>query len=137
MKKILHAINSLFRPQKLVIAVDFDGTIVKNRWPEIGPWKLGARSVLTWLKSRSHTVIIWTCREGEEQQNARQHLLENNRSYFHYFNQNIPERVEQYGIESRKVSADWYVDDKAGFVGWWSIPFIVLWQEHKLRRMNQ
>jgi hypothetical protein len=111
--------------KKLVIAIDFDGTIVKDRWPEIGPFRFGAKWCLKWLKKRGHVLILNTCREDKLLHNAWLKVW----SWFNYYNQNDPKRSQQYGSDCRKISADWYIDDRAGFLGWWSIPFIIWWLE--------
>lgn len=124
-----------------MIAVDMDGTIVKNKWPEIGPFRFGAKWCLKWMKRRGHELILNTCREHSHSINTdKQCLLCDARGFlikeifnFDYYNQNTPELIAQYGGDCRKISADWMIDDKAGFLGWWSIPLIVLWLEFKNR----
>jgi hypothetical protein len=46
----------------LIIAVDFDGTIVENDFPEIGKELPGAIRTLKDLQAVGHKIIIWTCR---------------------------------------------------------------------------
>lgn len=46
---------------------------------------------------------------------------------FDYYNENCKEVIEQYGGDCRKIVADFYFDDRAGFLGWWSVPLIVFW----------
>jgi hypothetical protein len=139
--KILH-----IPKKRLTIAVDFDGTIVKNAWPEIGEPRFLAFAVLRWLKKRGHCLILWTCREcridGDfdawDDDNcflcSTEIFLETNRVLFDYYNQNSEELKKVYGNDTRKVGADWYIDDKAGFLGWWSIPFIILWLERTVKK---
>jgi hypothetical protein len=120
----------------LIIAVDFDGTIVKDRWPEIGPFRWGAKWCLKWLQKRGHILILWTCREdwyGPKPNllhNAYNFLIEQG-IFIPYKNANSIDKVRIYGGDCRKISADWYIDDKAGFLGWWSIPIIIMWLEWK------
>ena len=112
----------------MIIAVDFDGTIVKNRWPDIGPFRFMARLVLRWLQRRGHTLILWTCREGETLGRAKVFLWSHG-VCFDLWNQNSPERCKEYGGDSRKVSADLYIDDRAGWVFWPLVAAKVLWME--------
>ena len=49
----------------MVIAVDFDGTIVENKYPEIGQELPFAIETLKMLIKDRHRVVLWTCREGE------------------------------------------------------------------------
>lgn len=49
----------------MIIAIDFDGTICQNEYPEIGdPIPLAIESIKE-LKERGHDLILWTCRQGE------------------------------------------------------------------------
>ena len=49
----------------MVIAVDFDGTIVEHRYPEIGAEIPFAIDTLKMLIADRHQVILWTVRENE------------------------------------------------------------------------
>ena len=95
-----------------IIAVDFDGTLCTNNWPDIGEPNL---SLIEWLKQEALTgtkLILWTCRTGEMLDSARDwcalHGL-----YFDAVNSNVPEAIERFGGDSRKIFADLYIDDKA------------------------
>ena len=114
----------------MIIAVDFDGTIVQDRWPDIGPFRFGAKRVLRWLCKRHHILILWTCREGQALGHAKRFLWSHG-IYFDAYNHNIPERIRQYGCDCRKISADLYIDDKAGWVFWPLVWLKVLWMEVK------
>ena len=50
----------------MTIAVDFDGTIVTNRYPQIGSEKPFAVQTLKMLQKEGHHLILWTCRRDEE-----------------------------------------------------------------------
>lgn len=116
----------------MIIAVDFDGTIVKNEWPNIGKMRLFAKFVLKWLKKRGHTLILWTCRSQKEISESAL-FLESRGIEFDYINENPKEAIEKYNNDPRKIGADWYIDDKAGFLGWWSIPIIIWWLERRTK----
>lgn len=49
----------------MVIAVDFDGTVVDHRFPAIGPDVPGAVVVLSELVNRGAKIILWTMRSGQ------------------------------------------------------------------------
>lgn len=106
----------------MIIAIDFDGVIVTNRYPEIGIPLLGMLNVMDGLYDDGHTIIINTCRVGKYAEEAKAFLL-NTGIPFHYFNQNHPERTAKYGEDCRKISADLYIDDKnlGGFPGWLAV----------------
>ena len=49
----------------MVIAVDFDGTIVEHKYPEIGKERPFAIATLKKLQAERHLLILWTVREGQ------------------------------------------------------------------------
>lgn len=100
----------------MIIAVDFDGTICVSRYPKIIRLRFLARPVLRWAHKR-HTIILWTCRNGAALEEAVAWLDEHKVPY-DYVNENPPEQIKLWGGDCRKVSADFYIDDKG--VGWWS-----------------
>lgn len=103
--------------RRVAVAVDFDGTVVREHWPKIGPLKFGAKWVLKWAALRGHRLILWTCREGDLLKEA-QRFLESHGIEFHAINNNLPERIERYCTNPRKVGADLYIDDRAGLIFW-------------------
>ena len=120
---------------KLVIGVDFDGTVVKSKYPKIGRFKFGAKFVIRWLYQRGHTLILWTCREGTLLHEAIWVCLMNGIS-FHYHNKNATKRIKRYGGDCRKLSCDILVDDMAGFVFWPWVFVRVLLKEVKTWVIN-
>lgn len=95
-----------------IIAVDFDGTLCENKWPEIG----GPNFHLIWFLMEQQQkygakLILWTCRVGDRLAEAVQwckdHGLE-----FDAVNTNLPEVLEWMGTDSRKIYADVYIDDR-------------------------
>lgn len=122
-------IESLLKGRKLVVAIDFDGTIVKDKWPEIGKFRWLARPVLDWLFwSRQHELILYTCRESNLLINACEFLVREG-IHFDWINENPERLILKYGTNCRKISADWYVDDRAGFLWWWTVPLIIFFKE--------
>jgi len=105
-------IEECSQKRRVVIAVDFDGVLCENQWPQIGPEKKGNIELAKYRKQAGAALILWTCRCGEQLDEAvawcRERGLE-----FDAVNENLPERVAFYGSESRKISADEYWDDKA------------------------
>ena len=57
-------------------------------------------------------MILWTCRCGEDLTAAVEWCRERGLE-FDYINENVPENVEKWGNDSRKIFAHEYIDDKA------------------------
>jgi predicted mannosyl-3-phosphoglycerate phosphatase (HAD superfamily) len=101
-----------------VIAVDFDGTIVKENYPEIGELIPAAKRTLKRFKEKGGYIIVWTCRSSEALREAEEFLNEWNVPY-DTINENIPCMIERYKTDPRKVGADLYIDDRnPGGVDW-------------------
>jgi len=92
-----------------VIAVDFDGTIVEHRFPNIGPASPGAFMYLCKWKALGIKLILWTMRDGDYLKDAvdwcRKAGLE-----FDAVNEGIDDRN---WTTSNKAYADVYIDDMA------------------------
>ncbi|TDN81825.1 hypothetical protein DET49_12621 [Salegentibacter sp. 24] len=108
-------------PNSLVIAVDFDGTIVDNKYPEIGKPKLFAVETLKKLQEDGHRLILWTYRTGDKLEEAVQ-FCEQRGIEFYTVNKSYPEEVYDKSI-SRKILADIFIDDRniGGMWGWGEI----------------
>ena len=95
----------------MLIAVDFDGTIVEHRYPEIGKELPFAISTLKRLQEERHRLVLWTVREGklldEAVEFCRQRGLE-----FYAVNANFPEEEAKPGAACRKLKADLFIDDR-------------------------
>lgn len=65
--------KDFFRDRKcLRIAIDFDGTIVEHKYPDIGDFLPYALEVLYRLKAAGHKIIIWTARCGKDLERVKQ-----------------------------------------------------------------
>lgn len=104
-------ISEEFGREYTIYAIDFDGTLCESAFSEIGSPNL---ALIEHLKRRKqgNKLILWTCRVGDRLQEAvewcKKYGLE-----FDAVNENLPEMIEQWGGESRKVFADVYIDDKS------------------------
>jgi len=95
-----------------IIAVDFDGCLVEDRWPAIGD---PIQSVIDALKAKQaagYKIILSTCRRGQQLEEAiiwcAGHGI-----VFDAINKNLPEVIQHYGGDTRKISADEYWGDDA------------------------
>ena len=95
-----------------IIAVDFDGTLCEQCWPEIGKPNIRLIGELIYRKSMGDKLILWTCRAGEQLENAVKWCKEYG-LVFDSVNDNLPEIVNLYGSNSRKITADIYIDDRS------------------------
>jgi hydroxymethylpyrimidine pyrophosphatase-like HAD family hydrolase len=105
----------------LIIAVDFDGTIVEDAYPQIGSPKLFAFETLKELAKDGHRLILWTYRNGERLQEAVDFCAKKGVE-FYAVNKNYPEEKFE-GKVSRKINADLFIDDRniGGMLGWGEI----------------
>ena len=53
-------------PRRTILALDFDGTIVEHKFPDIGALKPNVVGVINQLFNEGYYIIIWTCRSGFE-----------------------------------------------------------------------
>lgn len=104
------------------IAVDFDGTIVEHRYPEIGKELLFAFETLKALQKQKHLLILWTYRAGKELDEAVEYCRQNGVE-FYAVNKSYPEEEFDGYYTSRKIEADIFIDDRniGGMYGWGEI----------------
>jgi hypothetical protein len=122
----------------MVIAVDFDGTIVEHEYPKIGREIPFAIDVLKRLQQEEyHQLILWTVREGslldEAVEFCRQRGLE-----FYAVNSDDPADVEYDGKNSRKLKADIFIDDRnlGGLPDWGVIYRMIKYGETYMEAIN-
>ncbi|HDR68558.1 MAG TPA: hypothetical protein ENN61_05850, partial [Bacteroidaceae bacterium] len=101
------------------IAVDFDGTIVEHRYPDIGKEMPFAFDTLRALQDQRHQLILWTFRSGKELEEAVEYCRKNG-IVFYAVNKSYPEEQFDEATSSRKIQADLFIDDRniGGFPGW-------------------
>ncbi len=117
----------------MIIAVDFDGTIVKHRYPKIGEEIPFATDTLRLLIEDQHRLILWTVREGELLEEAIAWCRERGVEFF-AVNRDYPEESEEHKSFSRKLKADLFIDDRnlGGIPDWGTIYAMVSRREHLL-----
>lgn len=107
----------------MTIAMDFDGTIVENRYPEIGRELPFATQTLRMLISDRHRLILWSCREGQLLDDAINWCKERGVE-FYAVNKDYPEETFNTNNHfSRKIKADLFIDDRnlGGLPDWGTI----------------
>ena len=107
----------------MIIAVDFDGTIVEHKYPAIGEEIPFATDTLKMLIREHHKLILWSVREGKLLDEAvewcRQRGVE-----FYAVNRDYPEEtINNNQHFSRKLKADVFIDDRnlGGLPDWGTI----------------
>jgi hypothetical protein len=95
----------------LKIAVDFDGTIVEHKYPEIGKEVMFAFQTLRALQDQGHQLILWTFRSGKELDDAVEYCRRNGID-FYAVNASYPEEEFDEDYDSRKIDADIFIDDR-------------------------
>jgi len=107
----------------MVIGVDFDGTIVEDKYPEIGKELPFATDTLKMLIKEHHRVILWTVREGKYLDDAVNWCRERGVE-FYAVNRDYPEETTDNNDHfSRKLKADVWIDDRnvGGLPDWGTI----------------
>ena len=107
----------------MTIAVDFDGTIVEHKYPEIGEELPFATETLRMLIKDQHRLILWSVREGQLLEDAINWCRERGVE-FYAVNKDYPEeKVEWNNHFSRKIKADVWINDRniGGIPDWGQI----------------
>lgn len=95
-----------------IIAVDFDGTLCENAWPGIGEARAGVIDYVLGQQATGAKLILWTNRRGERLDEAVKWCAARGIA-FDAVNENLPEVIDRFGGDTRKVYADEYLEDKA------------------------
>ena len=105
--------------KSLLIAVDFDGTIVEDAYPKVGKAKPFAIETIKMLQNDGHRIILWTYRHGRALKEAHQFMLDSGIEPY-AVNRSYPEEAAHPSDVSRKINADLFIDDRNfdGFPGW-------------------
>jgi len=95
----------------MTIGVDFDGTIVEHKYPDIGKEIPFAIDTLKRLASERHKIILWSVREGKLLDEAVEYCRKRGLE-FYAVNSNNPENGIARERHQRKLIADVYIDDR-------------------------
>ena len=107
----------------MTIAVDFDGTIVEHRYPNIGKELPFATQTLRMLIEDRHKLILWSVREGKLLEDAVEWCRKRGVE-FYAVNKDFPEEdLTKNQSFSRKLKADVWIDDRniGGLPDWGTI----------------
>ena len=96
-----------------IVAVDFDGTLVEDKFPEIGRPRVNMIQAVKQLQAAGVRVVLWTCRDHDSLKTAVDWCKEKHGLIFDAVNENVAEVQQMFNNDTRKVYADLYIDDKA------------------------
>lgn len=95
-----------------IIAVDFDGTLVEDKFPEIGePIDRVWHDVFN-AQANGAKIILWTSRDNDRLKAAVEFCTAKG-LHFDAINDNLDECKVLFNNDTRKVYANEYWDDKA------------------------
>ncbi len=101
------------RGYRRIVAVDFDGTLAVTKFPEIIKPIPKMIRYCKRLQKGGTILVLYTCRRGRNLQDAVE-WCEGQGLVFDYVNENTAENIANYGgIDTRKIFAHEYIDDKA------------------------
>lgn len=100
-----------------IVAVDFDGTLVEDKFPDIGKPYYTVIEILCYLQQRDGLkLILWTCRtdnnENEKYLTEAIEFCSERGLEFDAINDNIQEVKDYFGNNPRKIFANYYLDDR-------------------------
>jgi hypothetical protein len=106
----------------MIIAVDFDGTIVEHKYPEIGKEKPFAIDTLKHLVEDGHKLVLWSVRQGRLLDEAVNYCRERGVE-FYAVNGDYPGEVPTDAGYTRKLKVDLFIDDRClgGLPDWGTI----------------
>ena len=96
----------------MTIAVDFDGTIVEDKYPQIGKERPFAVATLKQLMKDGHYLILWTVRKGEKLDDAVKWCEDRGIRFFAVNKDYADDELDQLH-HSRKIKADLFIDDRS------------------------
>ncbi|HAE87299.1 TPA: hydrolase [Candidatus Marinimicrobia bacterium] len=105
----------------MIIAVDFDGTLVEHRYPAIGKEIPYAFETLKILQQKGHKLILWTYRTGDSLTEAVEYCKKKGVEFW-AVNESYPGENREKN-RGRKINAEIYIDDRniGGLVSWTEI----------------
>ena len=120
----------------MIIAVDFDGTIVEHKYPEIGKEIPFAITTLKRLQAEHHILILWTVREGKLLEDAVEYCRGRGLE-FYAVNANHPDEQPKANLSCpcRKLRADFFIDDRnVGYLPDWGAIYEMITNKLSSRR---
>lgn len=108
-------VSEIMKRNFTIIACDFDGVLHNGSWPDIGKPDTYLFSYLINCRKHGIKVILYTMREGKLLNDAVQ-FCKSQGLEFDCVNNNLPEMIELYGSNPRKIAFDYLLDDNVAIV---------------------
>lgn len=105
-----------------IIACDFDGTLVEDKYPAIGEPNIAVIELVREAQAKGCKVILWSCRDGRILSEAVTYMQCVHSIVFDAVNENIVETKTMFQNDTRKVYANEYWDDKAVIISFENAP---------------
>ena len=120
----------------MTIAIDFDGTIVEHRYPEIGRERPFAIETLKRLINDRHRLILWSVREGKLLDEAVKWCRERGVE-FYAVNRDFPEDSTENNPQfSRKLKVDLFIDDRnVGGIPDWGVIYRMITEKKSMEQI--
>lgn len=120
----------------MTIAIDFDGTIVEHRYPEIGRERPFAIETLKRLINDRHRLILWSVREGKLLDDAVEWCRERGVE-FYAVNRDFPEDSTESNPQfSRKLKVDLFIDDRnVGGIPDWGVIYRMITEKKSMEQI--
>ncbi len=105
-----------------ILAIDYDDTLFEGGVHKKGPAKMDIINHIKEFKKYGAELALWTCREGTQLEEAIKRCKDEAGLEFDSINSNTPATVKYVNeviakegniLASRKILADFYLDDKA------------------------
>lgn len=129
--------------KKLILSIDFDNTIANvKKFPKIHSLRKGAKKYINRLYEDGYFIIINTCRTDVDENNKHQTDAENfliqKGIKYDICNKNMPHLSKVFKSDSRKISADIYIDDKGlwlfGLPSWFFLYWMIRFKSKFIKK---
>lgn len=98
--------------QSIIVAVDFDGILCENRFPEIGAPNYDMVSLVRQMQDVGVETILWTSRVDDKLAEAVE-WCEDRGLHFTSVNGGAPSNLKEFDTDPRKIMAHIYIDDNS------------------------
>lgn len=99
------------KKRPIIYAIDFDNTLAITKWPAIVAPNEKVVEFVRRVMARGDQWILWTNRDGDNLKAALA-WCKSQGIYPDATNDNLPQMLEFFGGNPRKIFANYYIDDR-------------------------